>query len=130
MKWSSVLRPSPAMVVACIALGISLAGNAGAIDFRAHVKSTISLAYGDLSVSPGDVATGDAKCPPGDYALSGGFGLASGNFVYIVTAATLKEGDGFRVTAEVPNKLAAPGVQTAVIKIKVVCAQEGKPVVP
>jgi hypothetical protein len=125
-------RPSPALVVACLALIAALVGNARAVTGdTARASSTINTYVEDFTVAPGQVKSGISACQrPSERAIDGGYSTASGNFVYILGASVRKGDDAFFVLALVPNKIAAPGVLPARIKVRVVCAKKGVPVVP
>jgi hypothetical protein len=125
-------RPSPAIVVACLALIAALVGNARAVTGgAAREPSTINEYREAFSVAPGQVESDVAYCQrPNEYAISGGFQVVRGNFVYVLTAGTLQSKTGFVVEVLVPNKIAAPGVLPARMSVKVLCAKEGVPIVP
>jgi hypothetical protein len=93
MKWMRNRRPSPALVISVIALGLALAGTAGALPGRNSVKSNDiargavragdlgavvvrSAAIRDLDTAGGDgvwtSSTNSAFCHRGERLLSGG----------------------------------------------------------
>ncbi len=67
-------------------------------------------------------------CPSGYWPISGSYGLIEGSRVYILTNGI--SGNTYRFGAWVPNRLQAPGAVTASFKLRVLCAQAGKPLVP
>jgi hypothetical protein len=123
--------PSPAAVIACLALIAGLGTNARAITGGEGSASTLNVYHEEFTVSPGQVKSEVAACQrPKQRAIDGGYAALSGNFMYVVAASVRKGEDAFFVNVVVPNKIAAPGVLPARIRIKVVCAKEGVPIVP
>ena len=125
-------RPSPALVVACLALVAALVGNARAVTGGpALAPSTMRTYYEEFTIAPGNVKAEVAACQrPNERAIDGGYAALGGNFMYVVGASVRKGEDAFFANVVVPNKIAAPGVLPARIKVKVVCAKEGVPIVP
>jgi hypothetical protein len=125
------LRRSAVACTVAAALGV-LAG-AGALAQAAGTgqqKSTLSTYYLEAGISIGDSANVAANCQPGEFAVAGGYQLQGGNFMWVLATGPLKDGRGWFVTGLVPNKIAAPGVLPARVKVKAVCAEKGKAIVP
>jgi hypothetical protein len=128
--------PSPAMIAACLALTIAWGGAAQAIGGGPSQRGPVKEPPGSIvtlreTVSAGiaDVTTARVDCPKSMYALSGGYQVTSGNFLYVLTAATTRKGTGYVATVVVPNKISNPGVKAARITLKVLCTDVGGPVV-
>src|SRR5262245_52760603 len=123
-------RPSPALVVSCVALVVSSAGGAHAMSGAAGKDSvpTIHREYGVGTIGTGDVGTIVARCDRGYYAITGGYQTTSGNFLDVVTAAPQANGVGYAVTVAVGSKLG--GAAPAHIKVVAVCARSREPLVP
>ena len=113
--------------VAVVAAGIWSQAVSGAAP---KLKRNILPHYATFKIPVGDVRTFVVGCPSDTDALSGGYQLSSGNFMYVLTASIAFGGEGYVFTALVPNKIAQPGVLPARGKLKVICAPEGQPVVP
>lgn len=120
---------SPALVISCLALGIALHGTATAV-VGSPSKSTLSTYYVEGGIGVGQDIILKAKCQPGEYVIDGGWALTRGNFVWVLADAPQAEGRGWVVNVLVPNAIAQPGVIAARVKVKAVCAEKGKPVVP
>jgi hypothetical protein len=114
-------------VLVAVAAGISSQAVSGA---PPKLKRNIKPQYATFKIPVGDVRTVVVGCPTGTDAVSGGYQLSSGNFMYVLTSSVAFGGEGYVFTALVPNKIAAAGVLPALGKLKVLCATEGEPVVP
>ena len=133
--WSRARRlvPSPAMVVASMALAAALSGGAYAVTAapktsarpaKNPTKVGLYVSRATFGVDVGDVGTRIARCPKAGHAslaIGGGFQVTNGNFVSIVTATVTGDQTGFGVTAVVPNAIDSPGVMPAQITVKVIC---------
>jgi hypothetical protein len=116
-------RPSPALVLSCIALITASVGGAHATS-RTASKAPLFVVhkeYAEGTVGTGDVGTIKAHCQKGDYAISGGYQTTSGNFLDVVTATPFGYGDGYAVTVVVGTSL--EGAAPAHIKVVAVCVK-------
>lgn len=131
MTSSLKYRLSPLLGIACAALTVALVGNAGAVTGgRAQLKSTLYDSLVENTIPVGSVGTVAATCDKGDYAISGAWQLTGGNFVWVLADGVAKDGRGYLVRLLVPNKIAEPGVLAAKVKVKAICSDKGKGVVP
>lgn len=94
-------------------------------------KRTLVNRVGVLKVEPGKSGSLVVGCPTGTTAISGGWGVIEASFFYPLTAGiTAGDGAAYVFSVFVPNRLSAPGATTAIFKVRAICAQEGKPIVP
>jgi hypothetical protein len=116
-----------AIGAASATLVFALTGNA---ETERALKSTMHVYEGSFTTEIGDVKSQVVSCGGKETAIGGGYLVDSGNFVYIVGATINKTRKGYGVVAFVPNAIAAAGVTAATIRVKVICAETGKPIVP
>jgi hypothetical protein len=116
-----------AVGAAIAALTLALVGKAGT---ERTLKSTIHVYQGSFTTRIGDVNSQVVSCAGEEKAIGGGYLVDSGNFVYVVAATVNKARTGYGVVAFVPNAIAEEGVEPATIRVKVTCAEAGKPIVP
>jgi hypothetical protein len=116
-----------ALAATIAALAFSLAGNAGA---ERTLTSTLNYYDEEFTTRIGDVNNGVATCKAGEKAIGGGYLVLSGNYVYVVGAFVPSNHRSYAVIAFVPNAVHSTGVEPATIRVKVICADAGKPIVP
>ena len=116
-----------ALAATIAALAFSLVGNAGA---NRTLTSTLHYYEDEFTTRIGDVNNGVVSCKTGEKAIDGGYLVLSGNFVYIVGAFVPSNRRSYAVIAFVPNAVHSTGVEPATIRVKVTCADAGKPIVP
>jgi hypothetical protein len=123
--------PSPATLIAFVALLVALSGTTWAAT-RATTAAHGNLkgAKASVTVSNGGVAHGVAKCPSGYQVLSGGY-AATSQQLKITSAAPARGVHGYIVDAVMPPVGVSPVVvrETATVSIVALCAQVGKPLV-
>jgi hypothetical protein len=116
-----------AIGAASATLVFALTGNA---ETQRALKSTIRVYEGSFTTKIGDVNSQVVSCGGKETAIGGGYLVDSGNFVYVVGATVNKARKGYGVVAFVPNAIAEEGVLPATIRVKVICSETGKPIVP
>jgi hypothetical protein len=112
------LVPSPAMVVALLALAIASAGSAEAFS---SASTPFVRVYQNVVVHRGDVAVASADCPSGYHVVRGGYSTQQGREVIPIAAYYAKDLGSYQV-----GVLAPPGVRSApvsVVKVSADCEQ-------
>jgi hypothetical protein len=119
-------KPSPAMLIACLALAVASAGTAQAVVGSDVRVVGITKARGKVApIKSGGVNASYAKCKNGT-AIGGGFDVLGGpGYVYVTHADIDFGGAEFLVQGIVP--VGAPGSS---IVAYAYCAPEGKVFVP
>jgi hypothetical protein len=125
-------RPSPALVLALVALLVAAAGPAWATSSSASapLKPNVKIATGKASVSNGEVARAEAVCPSGTRVFSGGYGT-SGQHARFFVVGPARETNAYLAYAYMPpvNINTGVGHETATITVVALCAKSGQPVV-
>jgi hypothetical protein len=107
--------PSPAMIVALLALAVASAGTATA---RSTPQITpFDRVYQNVSVPRGGVASGQATCPPGEHVVRGGYSTKQGREVIPIAAFYDKDLHSYAITV-----LAPPGIRSAPVSVVSVAA--------
>ena len=130
-------RPSLAVVLASAALGVALAGTVTSTDAAPSKKKssgTIVLNVGKpVTIAPGDLAEGKAKCPRG-YSIIGGSYNIGGESAYAHPAdvSIQSRGDSYAViVVNPPANPTLPGSgREAKLTVAANCAKSGVPIVP
>ena len=105
MKWMRKRRPSPALVISVIALGVALAETAGALPGRNSVKSN-DIAHGAVRAGDlGAMAVRTAPIPDADPAANDGVWTGSLNSASCLRGERLV-GGGVRTGQVEPGKVA------------------------
>ena len=117
--------PSPAMVVACLALAVASAGTAHAVGSSEGRSVAITKARGKAApIKSGGVNASFAKCKSGK-AIGGGFDVVGGPYVHVTHADIEFNGTEFVVQGVVPI-----GAPSSAIVAYAYCAPAGKALVP
>jgi hypothetical protein len=115
-----------------IALVVALGGTAWAIPSAGTSASVPNVKYvvTRFTISNGDVATRQARCPAG-YAVTGGGYTTTSQNTHITGAAPLHLASAYTVSAyEAPvNVYTGVGRSTSTVSLVAYCAPEKKPVV-
>src|SRR2546425_914931 len=96
------ITPSPAMIVALLALFVASVGGATAFS---HAAPAFVRVYQNVIVHRGEVATGAAECPSGYHVVRGGYSTLQAREVIPIAAFYAKDLKGYVV-----GVLAPPGV--------------------
>jgi hypothetical protein len=116
-----IRKPSPALIVACVALGVATAGSSGAADGLKY--SFVKRVSGDVvQLKSGGAGTSMANCGDGYRPISGGFDVDGGPYVYVTHSAA--HGSRYAVQGVVPV-LGRPGT----VQAFAVCVREDNVVV-
>jgi hypothetical protein len=127
-------RPSPALVLAFLAVLIALGGTTFAAVPRAtktaSSKPNIKTVRQSFTVSNSEARQSIARCPSGYEVLGGGY-VSSGVYTLINIAAPLRANAAYEVGAVEPPVNIVAGVrnETATIQLVAYCAPERQPVV-
>ena len=128
-------RPSPAFVLAGLALLVAVAGQASASRSTkptspALLKPNVVRTIASFTVTNGQTGEAVAKCPSGTYVYSGGY-ATNGVFVKVISIGLDRADNGYLVSSFEPEKLATAGIveETARTDVYAWCGPIGKPLI-
>jgi hypothetical protein len=128
-------KPSPAFVLAGLALLVAVAGQASASRSTKPtptglLKPNVVRTATTFRVTNGQTGEGVAKCPTGTFIYSGGYST-NGVFAKIISLGLDRTDNGYLVSAFEPEKLATAGIveETAQVDVYAWCGPIGKPLV-
>lgn len=118
-------RPSPAIVVACLALLVATAGSAQAVMVdQSGLSGTIKRVRGEVAaIKPGGVNDSTARCGAGYTMLSGGYDVDGSPNIYVTASFGTSD---FWIVQGVSPVLG----RRATIQAYGYCVRVGTPVVP
>jgi hypothetical protein len=130
-------RPSLAVVLASAALGVALAGTVTSTDAAPSKKKpngTIILSVADtVTVEPGNVVEGKAKCPRGYSVIAGSYSIGGESaYAHAVDSSIQSRTNSYAAIVVNPPALPTlPGSgRTATLLVGANCAKTGYPIVP
>ena len=133
VKGAHASKPSPALVVALLALVVALVGPAWANQHSAAMSlaTTISVAKRTTQISNNQVIELEAKCPAGTRVFSGGF-TTTGQHVQWIATGPARVGNAYLAFAYMPPANINAGIrnQTANITAVANCAKVGRAIIP
>ena len=130
-----VKRPSPAMLVAFLALVVALGGTALARDAlpakeNAVTVGNVKLADDETTLTNGSVESAFARCPNGTRVFAGSYN-STGLNTRIINFGASRKANGYLATVYLPPVNLAAGVvnETATVTVVAWCGPVGKPIV-
>jgi hypothetical protein len=127
----SLIKPSPAFVLAFVALLFAIGGTAVALP-RATTSAAPNVkgVTDTVTVSNGQTGLAKATCPAGYQVFGGGYS-GTGRHTMITVAAPTRGNRSYTLNAYEPPKNIYAGIldETATVKIVAFCAPIGKPLV-
>ncbi len=125
-------RPSPASVLALVALAVAAAGPAWATSEArvATIRPNVQIVKATFSVSNGGLTKASAVCPSGTRVFSGAY-ASTGQHVRFFVVGPARTSNSYLAYALMPPPNINTGVQreTAEITVVALCAKAGEPVV-
>jgi len=129
----SLLKPSPALVLALVALLFAIGGTAFALPGATSsgtAKPNVKGVTDSVTVTNGQTGIAKATCPAGYQVFGGGY-VGTGRHTVITIAAPTRGDRSYTLNAYEPPKNIYGGIveETANVKIVAFCAPIGKPLI-